>query len=293
MGCQCTKSLLGDDEEVTKSIKNFNKDDEEEFNNIQPNMFPYEQNDKEQNNYNNYRLNNKINNNNTFENENINPNINDYYQNNQNQERDKENDFQIEYHNSQPNYQSSSANNNNNQEENDYPIKMLNLINQVRQNPSFYADIIEKNIEYIIENHQNESSNKNKIIFKKKIKVALTEGKKAFLEAAEKLRTMRPLPPLQFKQEICIPLPDTEEEVKDSSFLRKQVEKVGENYKIDVYFKDLVKVPEVSALLMVVDDTGKNAGKKSDAVLSENYKYIGISSKFIGKLFVAYFSFAC
>ena len=65
-----------------------------------------------------------------------------------------------------------------------------------------------------------------------------------------------------------------------------------ENTNVDVFFKDLIKIPEVSALLMIVDDSTKSPGKKRQAVLNPNYKYIGISSKFIGKTFVAYFTFS-
>ena len=42
---------------------------------------------------------------------------------------------------------------------------------------------------------------------------------------------------------------------------------------------------------MIVDDSHKNAGKKRECILSPEYKYIGINSKFIGKTFIAYFSF--
>ena len=43
---------------------------------------------------------------------------------------------------------------------------------------------------------------------------------------------------------------------------------------------------------MIVDDSAKNPGKKRQAVLDENFKYIGVSSGFVGKTFIAYFSFS-
>ena len=103
---------------------------------------------------------------------------------------------------------------------------------------------------------------------------------------------MDSLPPLEIKNDICIPLPENEDEIKDSSYLREQVKTLRESTNIDVFFKDLVKIPEVSALLMIVDDSGKNPGKKRAAVLNKDFKYIGISSKFIDKTFIAYFSFS-
>ena len=41
-----------------------------------------------------------------------------------------------------------------------------------------------------------------------------------------------------------------------------------------------------------VDDNGKNSGKKRNAILNKDYKYIGISYRFIGKTFISYFTFS-
>ena len=173
----------------------------------------------------------------------------------------------------------------------DYPDKMLELINKIREEPASYAEIIEDSIKNIVEN-QDDDETKPKIIYKKKVKVALTRGDPAFREAADILRNMEPLPPLEFKNDICVPLPDNEDEIKDSSYLKEQVKVLRQSANIDVYFKDLVKLPEVSALLMIVDDGEKNAGRKRNAVLNKDFKYIGINSKFVGKTFVAYFTFS-
>ncbi len=43
-----------------------------------------------------------------------------------------------------------------------------------------------------------------------------------------------------------------------------------------IYFKDLVKLLEVSTLFMFVDDSEKNQGKKRNALLIEEFKYIEI-----------------
>ena len=56
--------------------------------------------------------------------------------------------------------------------------------------------------------------------------------------------------------------------------------------------KNKILILIISVLLMIVDDTNKNAGKKRRALLSNELKYIGVNSKFIGKTFVAYFSFS-
>lgn len=174
----------------------------------------------------------------------------------------------------------------------EYPDKMIEIINKIRENPNAYADFIEDSIKYIIEIPDKDDETKTKLIFKKKVKVALNRGEVAFHEAAEILRNMEPLPPLEFNGNICIPLPQNEEELKDPNYLKDQVKALKENNNIDLYFKDLVKLPDVSALLMVVDDNAKNTGRKRNAILNKDFKYIGISSKFVGKTFIAYFTFS-
>ena len=42
----------------------------------------------------------------------------------------------------------------------------------------------------------------------------------------------------------------------------------------------------------VVDDNVKNPGRKRNAILNKDFKYVGINSQFIGKKFVAYFAFS-
>jgi hypothetical protein len=172
----------------------------------------------------------------------------------------------------------------------DYPEQIVELINNIREDPVGYADIIEESINNIIE--ETDKNNNKRLIYKKKVKVALNRGEEAFREAANILRNLEPLPPLEFSYEKCIPLPENEEELNDPTFLREQVNKMREDTEIDVFYKDLIKLPEVSALLMIVDDTNKNAGKKRMALLNRNIKYIGVSSKFIGKNFIAYFAFS-
>ena len=101
---------------------------------------------------------------------------------------------------------------------------------------------------------------------------------------------MTPLPPLEFNNDKCIPLPLNENELDDPTFLRQQVKHIGERTNIEYFFKDLIKIPEISVLLMFVDDTNKSPGKKRLALLNKDIKYIGVTSKCIGKTFIAYFA---
>ena len=249
-------------------------------------------------NYEEYEINNKelskLNEN--FNIKEINNNINDNYENinqdnsnlkfnNSNNSNDfEDNKKQNEYENQLENHNLKYLN---------YPEKLVEIINNIRQDPVSYSEIIEDSIKNIIENNNKDDITKNKIIYKKKVKVALTRGEIAFHEAAEELRNTEPLPPLEFSAGLCIPLPDKEEDIKDSVFLKNQVlELRKEGICIDVFFKDLIKIPEVSALLMIVDDNGKNAGKKRMTLLNKDFRYIGVNCKFIGKTFIAYLGFS-
>ncbi len=227
---------------------------------------------------------------------------------NQNQNQDQQN--QLRSSNNEENNPNNLNNFNNGEEQADigysekkyeeeknkkysnYPEKMLELIKKIREDTVSYAEVIDDSIQNIIEEQNDEDENKTKLIYKKKVKVALTRGEPAFREVAEKLRNMSSLPPLEFKNDICIPLPESKEELREPKFLKEHVNALRQNTRIDVFFKDLVKIPDVSALLMVVDDSPKNPGKKRQAVLSKDFKYIGINSKFIGKTFIAYFTFS-
>ena len=201
---------------------------------------------------------------------------------NQDENQNQNNNPSIPYNSDEMNQNDNKNNNDPNLKYADYPEKIIELINNIREDPVGYADIIEDSMKYIVEEEDKNDPSNIRLIFKKKV----------FQEAADYLRSLTPLPPLEFVQEKCIPLPENEDELKDPTFLREQVRKIRETTDVDVFFKDLIKIPEVSGLLMIVDDTNKNAGKKRMALLNKNLKYVGVTSKFIGKTFIAYFAFS-
>ena len=265
MGCRCANSH---EEEYEINKRDANK--ENIFNNKEGNEL-----NNSKNHFSNTDFNSDKNNNTNFS-----PNLNDgkYFHGNeesQNIDMDQEKQEILR-----------------NQKYLNYPERIIEIINNIRQDPVSYADVVLDSMKNIVEDNNKNDATKNKIIYKRKVKVALTRGKPAFLEAAEDLRNTEPLPPLEFVPEICIPLPEDEFDMKDNNFLKKKViELKKEGINIDIFYKDLVKIPEVSALLMIVDDSGKNAGKKRMTLLDKNIKYIGVNSKFVGKTFIAYLSF--
>ena len=273
MGCQCAKQEEEKNEELTRNENNM--EGEQQYNNN------IEQKEEI------FGLSNAQDYLKQFNDENLESNEN--HENRENQENHENQENQKNENNLEK--EKEKENEDKNAKYADYPEKMLELINKIRENPSFYADVIEDSIQNIIEN-QDDDETKPKIIYKKKVKVALCRGEPAFREAAEKLRNIESLPPLEFKNDICAPLPDNEEEVKDPTYLKEQIKILRETTNIDVFFKDLIKLPEVSALLMIVDDGEKNPGRKRNALLNKDFKYIGINSKFIGKTFIAYFTFS-
>ena len=298
MGCECNKSSLEQDknnelnqtDEKNQSQKiqiNLLKDNEE----LNSNLEPIFKKDKDE----------------VLSQINIHLNINQNENENENEEKKLKN---IQY-SSQDNSINQMKNNSLSQEnslikkekDNKNPInfnlKVIELINNIRSDPVSFAETIEESkknirIEKVLVKDKitGDQIEKDKIIYKKKVKVALSKGEIAFTEASNILKNLKPIPPLEYNENIVLKLPETESQMKDSSYLKLQAEEVKRRFNVDCYFKDLIKDPFVSTLLMVVDDNGKNGGKKRKAILNPEYKYIGVDSKFFGKTFIAYFSFS-
>ena len=170
---------------------------------------------------------------------------------------------------------------------NEYPQKVIFLINKIRSNPLLYSNYVEKSIKNI------RITKNNKIIYSNGVKVALYRGEEAFREAINQLKQTECMMPLRYNPQLCIPLPNNDEELNDKNYLRENVEQMrGRNSNIEIFFKDLIKIPEISVLLMIVDDNSKNTSKKRDTLLNRDLKYIGVNCKCIGKNFVAHFSFS-
>ena len=200
-------------------------------------------------------------------------------------------------------------NNNNNNEtienktssymKNDYNSRIVNLINEIRSDPAKYSSIILDNIQYIskevrIEANDETGQNEEKveILFQKKVKVKLYEGERAFIKASDYVKYIKPMDELIFKEEIKLELPNTEEEMNDKLFLKSKLKILKDKYNISAFFKDSIRNPEVALLLMIVGDYENTENKKRNALLNPEYKYIAVDSKFLGNIFIAYFTFS-
>ncbi len=180
-----------------------------------------------------------------------------------------------------------------------YPETLLKIINIIRTQPQLYAEKVDYAVRYIkIENQiindkiTGQKQTIEKPIFKKKVKVALNKGESVFYETSKRLREMISIPPLEMNNNLLINLPNTKKEIYDNKYLIKQAEKIKQKTSLEFFYKDLIKDPNISALLMVVDDTEKNEFKKRDIILNPDLRYVGINCRYIGKTFVAYLGFS-
>jgi hypothetical protein len=167
--------------------------------------------------------------------------------------------------------------------EDEFSRYLFEHINLLRENPKKFIPIIEENKSKIISNKSG------KLIFKNKVKVALETGIKAFDEAIDDLNNTEPSSKLIYFPLINIPLPETEEEMQKREYLKEKASQL--KYYVKSFWKDNIKDPETSFLLMVIDDTGNKGGLKRKSLLDPKLKYIGICSKSFGKSFCCYLSF--
>jgi hypothetical protein len=154
----------------------------------------------------------------------------------------------------------------------DYVKKVFVLINKIRTSPSKFVTVIEQAEKYIKE------INGRKIFDGNGIKVSLNEGKTMFRDCAQYLKTLAPMEELNFCDDIVLECPTEESKIKDINIFKEKVLEKKEKTGIIAYFKDSVRIPEISVLLMLVDDAIKNPRKKRETLLNPNYKYIGISA---------------
>ena len=171
--------------------------------------------------------------------------------------------------------------------EDDYSKYIFKNINQLRTNPKFLIPIIEESKSKITIDKYN------RLIYKSKVKVALSKGKSAFDEAILLLNNTEPMNELIFNPKMCVPLPSNELDIQNKNYLKEKInEMVVQNIIIRTYWRDIIKDAETSFILMIVDDTGNKSGMKRKDILDPKMKYIGISSVMIGKSFVCYLTFS-
>ena len=234
-------------------------------------------NDNDHNNNNSNDNNNDNNDNNNDNNDNDNNNNN--YNNNKSDNNIKnDNEINIEDQNNENN----NIFDTNLTPDDEFSKYIFENINSIRTNPKSYISKIESSEKNITKDK------KDRLIYKSNVKVALTKGLESFEEAINILKETEPMNRLIFDPNLIIPLPDTEEDIKDKNYLKEKVNKLIEKRSVKSYWRDIVKDKETSLLLSIVDDTGAKSGMKRKNILNPNIKYIGINSITIGKTFACY-----
>ena len=160
---------------------------------------------------------------------------------------------------------------------------MFEHINKIRINPHYFINNIKNAISAIAFNK------KGNLYYDGKLKVALCKGKIAFIEAISFLEKAKPMKPLIYKKELCIPIPKKEKDFQSGDYLRKKINKIiMKGISVRAFWRDIIKDPEINFLLMVIDDNHIRRGAKRKDILNRNMKYIGINSGNIGNSFVSY-----
>ena len=237
---------------------------------------------------NNGNLNNQFTNNNNNNDNNNNNNDNNNNDNNINDNDNNINDNKIiENKNEKFHINSLSENLTDLLPKDAFSKYIFEQINLIRTNPKYFISTIERGKKNIIKDIHN------RILYKTKVKVALSKGIPSFEETISYLNQIQPMNKLIFNPIICIPLPKNEEELNDKTYLKiKARELVQKKMKIKTYWRDIIKEPETSFILMIVDDSEKKSGLKRKDILNPEFKYIGINSIAINKSFVCYLTFS-
>ena len=168
-----------------------------------------------------------------------------------------------------------------------YSRYFLSQVNKIRTEPQSFIGVIEDSKANITKDRQG------RIIYNGKIKVALDVGEAAFNEAIEYLKELNPMQPLTYNQMITANTPGSENEILDKNDLTYKIESmINSGINIKSYWRDVIKDPEISFLLMIIDDNGIKSGMRRKDILSPYMKYIGISSAEINNNFVCYVTLA-
>ena len=156
-----------------------------------------------------------------------------------------------------------------------YSKLIFNYINKLRKNPKKIANIIEENKKFIIIDENN------KIYFKKNsIKYKLEKGYQTFDETIKILNNLENMKQLIYNKNITIKTPDNEDEINNNcDYLKNQIEELqNKGNHISSYWFEIIKDPEISFLMMVVDDNHIKSGLKRNDLINPDIKYIGIIS---------------
>ena len=168
--------------------------------------------------------------------------------------------------------------------EDNYSKYLLEQINKIRTDPKSFIGVIEDAKDNIKINKEGKCYYKSN-----KIYVYLNEGESAFNDAIEYLKNCQPMEPLEYSPSLIPELPTTVNEMNNINYLKISIQKMmNDGLKINSYWRNVIKDPEICFLLMIVDDSDKSKGMKRVDILNPKIKNVGLSSVEIDKKFMNY-----
>jgi hypothetical protein len=157
---------------------------------------------------------------------------------------------------------------------------ILTQFNNARTNPSGYADKLKnllKNIKPIEINCKYKSKETYEYVleYSDNKLIGLPSGESGFLKAIEHLKKCKPLSELQWSDEIYIEF-EVDDPANIENIIKEKADKVKKKFPRFSMHLDVVKDPELSAILQIVDDTRFN-GHRREAILNPKFKYMSLS----------------
>ena len=177
-------------------------------------------------------------------------------------------------------------NNNNNYLElgilNDFCQYLFDKINEIRTNPKNFINVINESKKNIIKSE-------DKFYYKQNnVKIVLKYGQKSFDDAIEYLQNLESMNKLQFDNDLLIPLPKNQEDLKDKNYLKNNVyNKIRTGIRIKCFWRSDINIKEVCLLMMILDENNEKKEKRN-SIFNKNMKKIGINSVEIENLFCCY-----
>jgi len=125
----------------------------------------------------------------------------------------------------------------------------------------------------------------------------LNKGEEAFREMIDYLNSMKPLAKLELKKELSIEVSDNSKDWNNkdtiTALVNKKKDDLRDKYSNFSFHYDIgTSLPDVSAVLQLVDDNVGFAGLRRKNIISENHKYIGVGYNREKTKYCFYFLFA-
>ena len=169
----------------------------------------------------------------------------------------------------------------------DYSKYLFEQINNLRKNPQNFIKVIEDSKKNVIKDKYGN------LVYNGKLKIALKQGISSFDNAINFLNQSKPAEKLIYNPYIIPKMPSNENEIKNYRDLSNKVDQLlNDGIQIESYWRDVIQDPELSFLMMIIDDNGTKSGMRRKDLLDPKMKYIGINSVEINGRFVAYITLA-